>query len=412
MRTVVLSTKSIQKVRMTASATLTNQLTSRIAAIAVTLMFVVNGAVIGGFGGSLPSLRDKLGLDATQIAIMLFCGGAAAILAMQIGGRLADAIGAREITLAAVPFLIAGMITIGLAPVFGVAIIGGILHRAGQWGDGCCHERHRCPGRGRATAADHELLPCLLVDRSIRRRRCHVAARHPAWLAGWRDRHAHCRSSIAVASTRRRSASFSRSHPRLQSCHHTIDGVKTPIPKAAWILGVMALAFGLSEGTATDWSSLHVTDVAGVDPTTGALGLMTVSAFMVIIRLLGDRLVSRFGRRTVVRFGALFAAIGYLTVTLVSSLPMLVVGWALVGFGVGMIAPQVYAVAGHIGGGRVLAVVVTFGYAAFLLGPAFMGFLVNHVGIHHAMAVPALLCAGIIALASTMPRNDVGLSQR
>lgn len=101
-----------------------------------------------------------------------------------------------------------------------------------------------------------------------------------------------------------------------------------------------------------------------------------------------------------------------MTVTLVSSLPMLVVGWALVGFGVGMIAPQVYAVAGHIGGGRVLAVVVTFGYAAFLLGPAFMGFLVNQVGIHHAMAVPALLCVGIIALASTMPRNDAGLRQR
>jgi MFS family permease len=95
----------------------------------------------------------------------------------------------------------------------------------------------------------------------------------------------------------------------------------------------------------------------------------------------------------------------------VSGLPLLLLGWALVGFGVGMIAPQVYAVAGHIGGGRVLAVVVTFGYAAFLIGPAFMGFLVNHVGIHHAMAVPALLCAGIIALASTMPRNDADLEQ-
>ncbi|MET0694498.1 MAG: MFS transporter, partial [Propionibacteriaceae bacterium] len=122
-----------------------------------------------------------------------------------------------------------------------------------------------------------------------------------------------------------------------------------------------------------------------------------------------DRLVTRFGRRNVVRFGGICAALGYATVTLVSSLPLLVAGWALVGFGVGMIAPQVYAVAGHIGGGRVLAVVVTFGYAAFLIGPAVVGFLVNHLGIHHAMAVPAILCVGIIALAGTMPKNDADL---
>jgi MFS family permease len=173
----------------------------------------------------------------------------------------------------------------------------------------------------------------------------------------------------------------------------------------------MALAFGLAEGTAVDWSSLHVTDVAGVDPTTGAVGLIAVSAFMVVIRLLGDRLVSRFGRRAVVRFGGLCAALGYLTVTVVNSLGLLVLGWALVGLGVGMIAPQVYALSGHIGGGRALAVVVTFGYAAFLVGPAFVGFLVNQLGIHHAMAVPAVLCAGIIVLAWTMPRSEVGLSR-
>ncbi len=45
-------------------------------AAAVTVMFAVNGMLLGGYGGSLPSLRDKLGIDATQIAIMLFFGGA------------------------------------------------------------------------------------------------------------------------------------------------------------------------------------------------------------------------------------------------------------------------------------------------------------------------------------------------
>ena len=112
---------------MNTSAPVTSQLSTRLAAVAVTLLFVVNGTIIGGFGGSLPSLRDKLGLDSTQIAIMLFCGGIAAILSMQVGGRLADAVGAREVSLAAVPLLIAGMITIGLAPGYSIAILGGIL---------------------------------------------------------------------------------------------------------------------------------------------------------------------------------------------------------------------------------------------------------------------------------------------
>jgi MFS family permease len=125
---------------------------------------------------------------------------------------------------------------------------------------------------------------------------------------------------------------------------------------------------------------------------------------MVLIRLLGDLLVARFGRRTVVRFGGLCAAIGYGTVTLVGGLPLLLVGWALVGLGVGMIAPQVYAVAELSAAAGCFAVVVTFRYAAFLSGPAVVGLLVNHLGLHHAMAVP-VLCAGIVGLAATMPKK-------
>jgi MFS family permease len=391
------------------SAPVTNQLSTRLAAIAVTLLFVVNGAIIGGFGGSLPSLRDKLGLDATQIAIMLFCGGAAAIGSMQIGGRLADAIGAREISLAAVPFLIVGMITFGLATVYPIAIIGGVLIGLGN---GAMDVAMNAIGVQVEAARQRPIMSFFHAFWSIGTFVGAGAILLLATVLGLKGGAivTPLAISLAVLAFVALGVLF-KITPEAAVVHHTVDGVKTRIPKVAWILGVMALAFGLSEGTATDWSSLHVTDVAGVDPTTGALGLVAVSAFMVVIRLLGDRLVARFGRRAVVRFGGLCAALGYLTVTLVNGLALLVLGWALVGFGVGMIAPQVYAVAGHIGGGRVLAVVVTFGYAAFLIGPAVVGFLVTQLGIHHAMAVPALLCAAIIGLASTMPRNDVGLGQ-
>jgi MFS family permease len=390
-----------------APTTTPTPLNGRTAALAVTTLFAVNGLLLGGYGGSLPSLRERLGLDATQIAAMLFVGGLAGIVSMQIGGRLADSIGARRVTLMALPILVVAAITIGVAPSYPVLVLGAVLIGLGN---GAMDVAMNALGVQVESARAKPIMSFFHAFFSVGNFAGAGLVFLLATVAGIDGAEIVLPlmlilAGIAVLVL----VVLFRITPVAATVEHKVDGKRTKIPRVAWILGAMALAFGLSEGTAVDWSSLHVTDVAHVSPTTGALGLIAVSGFMVVIRLLGDRLVTRFGRRNVVRFGGICAALGYATVTLVSSLPLLVAGWALVGFGVGMIAPQVYAVAGHIGGGRVLAVVVTFGYAAFLIGPAVVGFLVNHLGIHHAMAVPAILCIGIIALATTMPKNDADL---
>jgi MFS family permease len=379
-------------------------LDSRTAAVAVTILFAVNGLLLGGYGGSLPSLRDKIGLSATQIAVMLFCGGVFGILSMQIGGRLADAIGARKVTLIALPVIIAAAVTLGVAPTFAVALLGAALIGLGN---GAMDVAMNALGVQVESARRRPIMSFFHAFFSVGNLLGAGAVFLLATVAGIDGGGIVLPLMLTLAAVAVVVlVVLLRITPEAAVVQHQVDGVRVRIPRAAWILGIMALAFGLSEGTAVDWSSLHVTDVAQVSPTTGSLGLVAVSGFMVLIRLVGDRLVSRYGRRNVVRFGGACAALGYGMVTLVSALPLLIVGWALVGFGVGMIAPQVYAVAGHLGGGRVLAVVVTFGYAAFLMGPAVVGFLVNQFGIHHAMAVPAILCVGIIALAATMPRSD------
>jgi MFS family permease len=196
---------------------------------------------------------------------------------------------------------------------------------------------------------------------------------------------------------------LARITPQGRVVEHDVDGVRTPVPRIAYLLGAMAVCFGLTEGTAMDWSSIHVTDVLEVDPGTGALGLVTVSAFMVVIRLSGDHLVHRFGHVRVVGLGAATAALGFLLTVLGQSLPLVLLGWGLVGLGVGMIAPQIYGTAGHLGGARVLTRVVTFGYAAFLAGPGIIGSLVNRFGVQQAMLLPLVLAGVLVVLVRWMP---------
>lgn len=377
---------------------------------AVAGLFAVNGALVGGVGATLPAMRVRLGVDPGGLAVLLVSLAAAALVSMQIGGRLADSIGARKVVLPALALLIAGVVFLGLAPTLPVAAAAAAV--AGL-GNGAMDVSMNALGVRVEQAREKPVMSRLHASFSIGNLVAAGAVLLVARLAGGG-------ASVVTPALLTLSVMsvvaglfISRHVPPGSRVVHPAAGVSSVPPPAprrripvfALLLGAMAFSFGLAEGTAIDWSSVHVTDVAGVDPSRGALGLVAVSSFMILIRLFGDRAVARFGRANVVRFGGLAAAGGYLVTLVGQSLPLLLAGWALVGLGVGMIAPQVYAVAGHAGGGRMLAIVVTFGYGAFLVGPAIVGALIRAVGIQDAMAFPLVLSGVLVALSPVLSRS-------
>ncbi|HMQ38698.1 MAG TPA: MFS transporter [Micropruina sp.] len=368
---------------------------------AVVNLFVYNGLVIGVYAASLAALRERLGLDAAGIAILLVCAGLAAITGMQLGGRMSDRIGARRIVLVCLPLLLVGLAVFGFATSYPMLIVGGLLLGLGNGGIDVA-------------------MNAIGVQVEATRPKPIMSFFHGMWSIGnftgaalvllaalsWPSAPVQAAVVVATALGVLSIAASLRITPETAVVDHTDDsGEKTPIPRWAYLLGLMAIAFGLGEGTAMDWSGLHVTEVAGIPAAQGSVAVTVVAGFMVAIRLLGDALVARFGRRAVVRFGGACAALGYLITALATPLPALLIGWAMVGFGVGMIAPQVYAVAGHAAGGRGLAVVVTFGYATFLCGPAVIGLLASQFGLQKTMLVPAMLLAALPFLASVMPEE-------
>ena len=378
-------------------------LSHRSAAVAVTTLFALNGALLGGVIGTLSAMRGRLGVEASGISVLLFCLAGSAVVSMQVGGRLADRVGARLVARVTPPMLALGVLILSFAQSLPVAIVGGVLTGLGNGAMdvamnalGVQVEKarprpimsffHAFWSVGNLVGAGVIVLVARVLDRSG------AGVVQPALL------------TICVLATAAYLA-IVRIVPYAATIQHHENGVRIKLPTLAWLLGAMAFAFGLTEGTAVDWSSIHVTDVAGIDPAKGAIGLVAVSGFMLLIRLVGDRAVATFGRQRVVQVGGAVALIGYVVVVTAHPLALLLLGWSLVGLGVGMIAPQVYAVAGHVGGGRMLAVVVTFGYAAFLVGPAIVGTLVHWFGVQHAMILPLVLCGALVALSRVLPKQ-------
>ncbi|MGV8908986.1 MAG: MFS transporter [Propionicimonas sp.] len=382
-----------------------NTLSSPRAVAAVVLLFGYNGMVIGAYAASIPTLQARFQLSPGQMSLLFICMGLAAIASMQLSGRLADRFGARRVSLAMLPVLVVAIIGVGAAPTLPLLFVAGMLLGFGNGGIDVS-------------------MNAIGVQVEASRPKPIMSFFHGMWSVG---------NMIGAVLLVLLAPLFNRNpEPTVLTttaitaalgivvivvarqitpetavvAHLDASGAKTPIPPFAYLLGMMAIAFGLGEGTANDWSGLHVTQIAGVDPTTGALGFTCVAAFMVVIRLLGDFLVARFGRRAVTRFGGACSALGYVVAATATGLPMLLVGWSLVGLGIGMIAPQVYAVAGHTAGGRGLAVVVTFGYATFLIAPALIGWLIGIVGIQQVMWVPAVLLSGLLIVARIMPGRE------
>ncbi len=379
--------------------------------LALAGFFAVNGALVGGVGATLPAMRSRLGIDAGGLAVLLVSLAAAAVLSMQIGGRLADSRGARSVALPASVLLVAGVASLASAPTLPIAAAAAAL--AGL-GNGAMDVSMNALGVRVEQARDKPVMSRLHASFSIGNLVAAGVVLLIARLAGDGARvitpalvTLSAVSMAACLAIWRRVPSGSPRIPapaRVSSVQPPAAGQR--VPAFAVLLGAMAFSIGLTEGTAVDWSSVHVTDVARVDPSTGALGLVAVSSFMILVRLLGDRAVASFGRVNVVRFGGMVAAGGYVVTLVGQLLPILLIGWALVGLGVGMIAPQVYAVAGHAGGGRMLAIVVTFGYGAFLIGPAIVGTLIRVVGIRHAMAFPLVLSVVLVALSRVLSRSE------
>ncbi|MGD0555716.1 MAG: MFS transporter [Streptosporangiaceae bacterium] len=176
------------------------------------------------------------------------------------------------------------------------------------------------------------------------------------------------------------------------------DASRRDIRRLVLALGILGICGLIGEGAAGDWSAVYLRESLGTSAGFAALGYAAFSVMMTAGRFAGNRLIARFGEVRLVRACGLVAGLG-LTAGLAVRQPVVAVaGFALLGAGLSVTIPRVFAAGGHADPqrpGRGLATVVGMGYAGMTGGPPLIGFLAGETGLRLALGIPALLALGI-----------------
>lgn len=104
------------------------------------------------------------------------------------------------------------------------------------------------------------------------------------------------------------------------------------------------------------------------------------------------------------QLGGLVAAIGLTLALVVTWIPMVLLGFSLVGAGFSVVFPLTLSAAGRTSkqaAGTAIAAVATFGYVGFLVGPPVIGFVADALSLRIALGfvVVLSLCAAVCARA-------------
>src|SRR6516165_1247048 len=83
------------------------------AAIAVAVMFFVNGAVFASWASRIPAIQKALSLNAESLGLAMFALGAGALLSMPLAGKMAGKFGSASLTFA---FLILFCLSLAVIP--------------------------------------------------------------------------------------------------------------------------------------------------------------------------------------------------------------------------------------------------------------------------------------------------------
>ena len=357
---------------------------------AVGLSFFLNGLVFSSWVSRIPEARSSFGLTNGQLGLVLLAIALGSVLALPTSGALINRWGTVRIVRFGATAATLGMLAaaVGLGHVLPLTV-GGLFGYGlgiGVWDvamnvEGAEVERglrrtimprfHAGFSGGTVVGA---VLGALLIELSV------PSVAHLSAIV-----------LLAVTLVWSTSPSFlpvAESHEEQRT-----SAARAWLEPRTLLIGVMVLALAMTEGTANDWLAVALVDGHDVSHAVGVAGFAVFVLAMTAGRFAGTGLIDRFGRVLVLWGTMVLAAAGVLLIVFADQPALVVLGIVLWGVGASLGFPVGMSAAADdpVRAASRVSVVSTIGYAAFLAGPPFLGFVGDHVGTLKALLVVAVL---------------------
>jgi MFS family permease len=175
---------------------------------------------------------------------------------------------------------------------------------------------------------------------------------------------------------------------------------------AVLVLGGIAFADMLCEGAAADWGAVYLRNSLHAVPLVAGMAYAAYALAMLTVRLCGNRIFTRFAANRVLPLFAAMAALGFAAGLVIARPVSVLVGFALLGAGLGSVVPMILHAAGEVENvdtGKAVAAVAGYGWAGFVVGPVVIGEIASTTTLHVALFLIPVL-AGTVAVATGMAK--------
>lgn len=363
--------------------------------------FTAMGLLWGTFAAVLPDLKAMLGVDEGQLGLLIFLTPIAAITAMFAAPAFGAATGRAALPLAVMLMALAFMLPGQASAIWLFPIAMACTGAATGLTDILMNARVSAMESARGLHLmnlTHAVYSFGYAGGAILTGVLRGAGWGPGWVMGTMAMIALLCAVLAI-----------ERDGRIDGLRKPKDGTALPLGLVPVIGGAIVLIAFMTENASENWSALHIEKTLGGSPAEGALGPATLALTMGFARLGGQWLAGKIDPFTILRTGAVIAAIGAFIVAAAASPAWAYLGFIITGIGASVLAPTAFSLVGQLSlpeaRARAVARATMLGYFGYFVGPPLLGLIAGSFGLRMAFVFAAVMVGAVFLLVPFLARQ-------